>query len=60
MQVSLCNEVDLVMDVVAHCIRILVSGVMERLEASYKAMQVCYDNIHTCCLQRMNDYVSSL
>ena len=38
-QVDLNAEVDLVMDVVAHCIKILVSGVMDRLDSSFKAMQ---------------------
>lgn len=38
-QVDLNAEADLVMDVVAHCIKILVSGVMDKLEASFRAMQ---------------------
>lgn len=38
-QVDMNAEVDLVMDVVAHCVKILVSGVMEKLEGSFRAMQ---------------------
>jgi hypothetical protein len=38
-QVDLASEGDLVMDVVAHVVKILVSGVMDKLEASFKAMQ---------------------
>ncbi len=38
-QVDMSEEVDAFMDVVAHAIKILVSGIMDRLEGSFRAMQ---------------------
>eukprot|EP01032_Pedospumella_encystans_P018155 gene18155-20675_t len=38
-KVSFETEVDAFMDLVAHCIKVLVSGILERLEVSFRTMQ---------------------
>jgi vacuolar protein sorting-associated protein 53 len=38
-KVSFDSEADAFMDLVAHCIKVLVSGVMDRLEPSFRTMQ---------------------